>query len=43
MSDVLLWTPTSVGRPTRTHIYQLCVDRGCCLEDLPGAMDDWEG
>ena len=36
----------SVGRPAKTYIHQLCVDTGCSLEDLPGAMDDtyrwWE-
>ena len=36
--DILLWTPThgrsSVGRPTRTYLYQFCGDTGCSLEDL---------
>ena len=44
MSDVLLWTPehgsASVGRPTRTHIQQLCIDIGWGLENRPEAMDD---
>ena len=46
ISDVLLWTPaygqTKAGRPARTYIQQLCEDRGCCSEDLPEAMNDWE-
>ena len=48
ISDVLLWTPkhghTSVGRPYKTFIQQLCEDLNCQIEDLPGAMndrDDW--
>ena len=45
-SDVLLWTPTygraKAGRPTRTHIQQLCEDTGCSPEDLPEAMNDRE-
>ena len=44
--DVLLWTPThgraKAGRPARTDIQQLCEDMGCCPEDLPRAMNDWE-
>ena len=44
--DVLLWTPThgraKAGRPVRTYIQQLCDDTGCCPEDLPRAMNDWE-
>ena len=44
---VLLWTPlygrTKAGRPARTYIQQLCADAGCIPEDLPEAMDDWEG
>ena len=46
ISDVLLWTPThgraKAGRPARTYIQQLCVDTGCCPEDLPEAMNDRE-
>ena len=46
ISDVLLWTPTygraKAGRPARTYIQQLCVDMGCCPEDLPEAMNDRE-
>ena len=30
------------GRPARTYIQQLCEDTGCCLEDLPRAMNDRE-
>ena len=35
----------SVGRQSRTYSHQLCVDTGCSLEDLLGAMDDrdWWG
>ena len=44
--DVLLWTPThgraKAGRPARIYIQQLCEDTGCCLEDLPRAMNDRE-
>ena len=44
--DVLLWTPAhgcaKAGRPARTYIQQLCEDTGCCPEDLPRAMNDWE-
>ena len=44
--DVLLWTPThgcaKAGRPAQTYIQQLCEDTGCCPEDLPRAMNDWE-
>ena len=46
MSDILLWTLThrraSAGQPARTNPKQLCMDQGCSLEDLPGAMDDWD-
>ena len=46
ISDVLLWTPTrdraKARRPARTYIQQLCEDTGCCLEDLPEEMNDWE-
>ena len=41
--DILQWTLVhrrrKDGRPIRTYIQQLCADTGCCLEDLPGAMD----
>ena len=44
--DVLLWTPThghaKAGQPAQTYIQQLCEDTGCCPEDLPRAMNDWE-
>ena len=43
ISDILLWTPThgcsSVGQSAKTYIYHLCMDMGCCLEDLPVEMD----
>ena len=46
MSDILQWTPSHVraktGRPERTYIQQLCIDKGCSPEDLPKAMDDRE-
>ena len=46
ISDALLWTPTNgrakAGRPARTYIQQLWEDTGCCLEDLPEAMNDRE-
>ena len=45
-SDVLLWTPShrraKAGRPAQTYIQQLYADTGCCLDDLPEAMDDRE-
>ena len=47
ISDVLLWTLShgwaKGGRPARTYIQQLCADTGYSLEDLPEAMDDWDG
>ena len=47
ISDVLQWTHShgqaSGGWPARTYLQQLCVDTGCSLEDLPGAMDDRKG
>ena len=47
ISDVLLWTPThgraKAGRPARTYIQQLSEDMGCSPEDLPEAMNNWEG
>ena len=47
ISDVLLWTPshecTSVGRPDRTYLEQLCMDTGCCLENLLEVLDDRDG
>ena len=46
ISDVLLWTPSQgrakAGRPTRTYIQHLRAYTGCCLEDMPKAMDDRE-
>ena len=47
ISDVLLWSPSygraKAGRQTRTYIEQLSVDTECIPEDLPEAMNDWEG
>ena len=44
INDILQWTSShgraKAGRPARTYIQQLGADRGCRLEDLPGAMDD---
>ena len=38
INDVLLWIPThghtSVGWLARIYIHDLCVNTGCCLEDL---------
>ena len=31
---------TMAGRPAKIFIQQLCADRGCSLEDFPGALDD---
>ena len=33
----------SVGRLIRTYLHQLSADAGCSLEDLLGAIDDWDG
>ena len=33
----------SVGQPTKTYIHQLCVDIGCCLDDLLRAMTNRDG
>ena len=45
--NVLLWTPshlrTSVGRPSRTYIQQLCAATGYRLDDFAGAMDNRDG
>ena len=46
ISDVLLWTPTygraKAGRLARIYIQQLCEDKGCGPEDLPGSINDRE-
>ena len=50
ISDILLWTSShgraKTGQPARIYIQQLRANKGCCLEDLPGGMDDrdwwWE-
>ena len=46
--DVLVKAPldgrAGIKRPTRTYLQQLCMDTGCCLEDLPNATyerDEW--
>ena len=43
---VLLWALihlcASVGRSTSTYLQQLFTDRGCSLEDLSEAVDDWD-
>ena len=45
--DVLLWTPShgwaKAGWAAQTYIQQLCEDTECNPEELPGAMNDWEG
>ena len=50
MICLYLYTPVNLSRgrekarrPARTYIKQLCADRGCSLEDIPGSMDDWDG
>ena len=47
ISDVLLWIPShwraSIGRSRRTYMQQLCMDTGCRLKDLLGAMDNRNG
>ena len=46
ISDALQWTSsygrTKAGRPSRTHIQQLCEDSGGSPEDLPESMNDRE-
>ena len=46
-SDVLLWTSAhgraKAGRSAKTYLQQLCANKGCSLEDLPGVMNDREG
>ena len=32
-----------MNAPEKTYVHQLCEDIECSLEDLPGAMYDWEG
>ena len=45
--DILLWTPShgreKAWQPARTYIQHLYADKGCRLEDPPGAMDDKDG
>ena len=45
--DVLIRTPShgraKAGRPNRSYIQQFYVDTRCSPEDLPEAMNDWEG
>ena len=47
ISDILLWTPShgwaKAGWPAKTYLKQLCTDKECRLEDLPGAMNDRDG
>ena len=47
ISDFLLLTPSqgyaNFGHPTKTDIYQLSVDTGCRLEDLPSVMNNRDG
>ena len=47
ISDILQWAPThgrtSVGPTARTYLSQLGADIGYSLEDLPGAINDWDG
>ena len=51
ISDIIQWTPShgrakaerpKAERPARTYIQQLCADTECSVEDLSGAMDDWD-
>ena len=34
---------TSIDRPAKIYIHQICVDTGCSLEDLPVMIDDRDG
>ena len=43
ISDILLHMDMSVGWSVKTYIYQLCVDIGCHLEDLPSVMTNRDG
>ena len=40
ISDVLVWTRSHKHLMDKTYIHQLCVNTGCHIEDLPGAMVD---
>ena len=44
--EVFPWTPShgraKAGRPVRTYIQQLCLNKGCYPEDMPYAMNDRE-
>ena len=42
-SWTFLHVRASVGRTARTYQQQICADSGCCLEDLPGAVDNRDG
>ena len=43
ISNILLWIPvhqyTCVCWQAKTYIHHLCVDIGCCLENLPRAIE----
>ena len=47
ISDTLLWTRShgraKEGWRARTYIQQLCAEKGCKLEDLPGGMNPKDG
>ena len=47
ISNELQWTPphgqAKVRRSARTYIQQVCADKGCSLEDLPGTMEGRDG
>ena len=44
ISDVIPWSSLyghiNTGLPAKTNIPQLCADARCCLEDLPGVIND---
>ena len=47
ISDVLLRRPSygraKEGQLVKTYMQQICAETECCLEDLPGAIDDKGG
>ena len=40
--DSNTWT-RQCGSTGSTYIYLFCLDTGCSLENLPEAMDNWDG
>ena len=34
---------STIGRPVRTYLHQLCANTGCSLEELPGVTGNRDG